>query len=63
MIGELRNEVYYIFGRPNINEKMLTGVTKLIAGSYQKKKLKIKRMLINQNNKELFTTENELDNN
>ena len=37
MIGELRNEVYYIFGKPNVKEKMLTGVAKLIARSYQKK--------------------------
>jgi radical SAM superfamily enzyme YgiQ (UPF0313 family) len=37
MISELRDEVYYIFGKPNFKEKMLSGIAKMIAKSYQKK--------------------------
>lgn len=37
MIAELRDEVYYIFGKPNINQRVMTGLAKLIARNYQKK--------------------------
>ena len=37
MIAELRDEVYYIFGWPNMKDKLLTGIAKIIARSYQKK--------------------------
>ena len=37
MVTELRDEVYYIFGKPNINQKIMTALAKLIASNYQHK--------------------------
>lgn len=37
MITNLRDEVYYIFGKPNTNQKIKTGLAKIIARNYQKK--------------------------
>ena len=37
MITNLRDEVYYIFGKPNTNQKIMMGLAKIIARNYQKK--------------------------
>ncbi len=37
MVADLRDEVYYIFGKPNINHKIMTGLAKIIARNYQHK--------------------------
>lgn len=37
MIINLRDKVYYIFGKPNTNQKIKTGLAKIIARNYQKK--------------------------
>lgn len=37
MVTDLRDEVYYIFGKPNPQQKIKSGLAKLIAKSYQKK--------------------------
>ena len=36
-ISQLKDEVYYIFGKPNIKDKFLTALAKIIAKNYQKK--------------------------
>ena len=36
-IEKLRDEIYYIFGKPNIKQKFMTSVAKIIAKNYQKK--------------------------
>ena len=37
MITDLRDEVYYIFGKPNVNQKITAGLAKILAKNYQKK--------------------------
>lgn len=37
MVADLRDEVYYIFGKPNIYQKIMTGLAKIIARNYQHK--------------------------
>ena len=37
MVADLRDEVYYIFGKTNINHKIMTGLAKIIARNYQHK--------------------------
>ena len=37
MVTKLRDEVYYIFGKPKINQKIIIELAKLIARNYQKK--------------------------
>jgi radical SAM superfamily enzyme YgiQ (UPF0313 family) len=37
MISDLRDEVYDVFGKPNMRDIILTGIAKIIARSYQKK--------------------------
>ena len=37
IISDLKNEVYYIFGKPNIKNKIITSFAKIIARNYKKK--------------------------
>ena len=37
IISDLKNEVYYIFGKPNIKNKIVTSLAKIIASNYKKK--------------------------